>query len=122
LCASGARFITDDLLRLQADGADWRCYPGAGQLRLRPDAAARCRFPAELLEPTPDGRIAVDLAPAPTMPRLAAIVIPHPSRNCDALQVERIPRDKALLIRSTPITRFPPKRAKLPLDNQNVLV
>lgn len=97
LCANGAIFVTDDLLRLQADGAGWRCYGGAGQLRLRPDAAARCHFPADLLEATPDERVAVNLAPDPTMPRLAAIVIPHPSPRCAALTLERLAPTTALL-------------------------
>jgi hypothetical protein len=97
LCASGAAFVTDDLLRLQADGAGWRCYPGAGQLRLRKDAAARINFPAALLEATADDRVAVNLDADRSMPLLAAIVIPHPSRRCAALTLERIPRDKALL-------------------------
>jgi hypothetical protein len=97
LCAHGARLITDDLLRLQEDGDGWRCYPGAGQLRLRPDAAARSKFPADLLETTADDRVAVKLAVCQSMPRLGAIVIPHPSRRCDALKLERLPPARALL-------------------------
>jgi hypothetical protein len=99
LCAHGARLITDDLLRLQADGDGWRCYPGAGQLRLRPDAAARLAggFPAARLTPTADDRVAVEIEDALDMPRLAAIVIPHPSHHCLTLRLERLPPARALL-------------------------
>lgn len=97
LCANGARFVTDDLLRLEPNGKGGRCFPGTGQLRLRKDAAARANFPATLLEATPDDRIAVNLDADQSMPLLGAIVIPHPSRSCDALKLERIPRDKSLL-------------------------
>lgn len=97
LCANGARFITDDSLRLQPDGKGWRCFPGTGQLRLRKDAVVLVNFSATLLEATPDGRVAVKLDEDQSMPLLGAIVIPHPSRSCDALKLERLPQAKALL-------------------------
>lgn len=98
LCANGARFVTDDLLRLQPDGKGWRCFPGTGQLRLRKDAAALIEnFSATMLGTTPDGRVAVKMDDNQSKPFLGAIVIPHPSRSCDALKLERIPQSKALL-------------------------
>ena len=99
LCANGARCVTDDLLRLQPNGKGWRCFPGTGKLRLRKNAAALIEnFPPTMREATPDDRVAVKLdADHPSMPLLGAIVIPHPSRSCHALKLERIPRDKALL-------------------------
>lgn len=98
LCAHGADFITDDLLRLQPDGEFWRCYPGSGHLRLRQNAAAIIeQFPPELCEPTADGRVAIRLGSHDTMPPLAAVIIPRLSRECRALELERIPTAKALL-------------------------
>ncbi len=67
LCAHGARFVTDDLLRLQHDGKGWRCFPGTGKLRLRKDVAALFNFPETRLEETPDKRIAVNLDVNPSM-------------------------------------------------------
>lgn len=98
LCANGADFVTDDLLRLQSDGENWRCYPGSGYLRLRQNAAAIIeKFPSELCEPTADERIAIRLGSIVTMPRLSAIIIPRLSRECRTLELEPIPTAKALL-------------------------
>lgn len=113
LCAHGARFITDDLLRLQPDGEQWRCYPGAGHLRLRQNAAAALgeNFPADLQSAAADERVAVwfdggaggwhfgsdSRLDQQILPRLAAIIIPRLSRECRALELERIPTAKALL-------------------------
>ena len=98
LCAHGADFVTDDLLRLQPAGERWRCYPGSGYLRLRQNAAAIIeKFPPELRETTADARIAIRLGNDSTLPRLGAIIIPRLSRECRALDMERIPTAKALL-------------------------
>jgi hypothetical protein len=98
LCAHGADFVTDDLLRLQPDGEHWRCYPGSGYLRLRQNAAAIIeKFPPELRAPTADARVAIRLGSHSAMPRLDAIVIPRLSRECRALELERIPAARALL-------------------------
>ncbi len=100
LCASGARFITDDLLRLQPDGPDgkdWRCFPGTGQLRLRQNAAALAEnFSATARGATPDDRIAVQMDDNQSMPRLGAIVIPRLSRRCQALNLQRSSRSTSL--------------------------
>jgi hypothetical protein len=98
LCANGADFITDDLLRLHPDGENWRCYPGSGYLRLRQSAAAIIeKFPVALRETTVDKRIAIRLGNGSAMPRLNALIIPRLSRECRALELERIPASKALL-------------------------
>lgn len=98
LCAHGADFITDDLLRLQPDGDAWRCYPGSGFLRLRQNAASIIeKFPPELRELTADERIAIRLGNHVTMPRLDAIIIPRLSRECRTIELEQIPTAKALL-------------------------
>lgn len=97
-CAHGARFITDDLLRLQADGDGWRCFPGTGQLRLRRNAAVLAKhFPADLLGATADDRIAVEMSDHPVLPPLQSLVIPLISREHPALKVERVPASKALI-------------------------
>ena len=97
LCASGARFVTDDLLRLQPDGKVWRCFPGTGQLRLRQNAAALTEnFSATARGTTPDGRIAVKMDDNRSMVPLCAIVIPYPSRSCKVLNLQRLPRSMSL--------------------------
>ena len=89
LCAHGADFITDDLLRLQPAGDTWYCYPGSGYLRLRQNAAPIIeKFPSDLRETTVDGRVAICLRRNTTMPRLDAIIIPNLSRECRALELE----------------------------------
>lgn len=98
LCANGARFITDDLLRLQADGKGFRCFLGAGQIRLRKGAAALAdTFSATLHETTPDGRIAVKMDGNRSMATLGAIVIPHLSRRGKELKLQRLPCSLSLL-------------------------
>ena len=98
LCAGGARFVTDDLLRLQPDGNDFRCFPGTGQIRLRKDAAVLAEnFSATAHGTHPDGRIAVNMDGNQSMVPLGAIVIPHPSRHCKELKLQRLPRSMALL-------------------------
>ena len=98
LCANGARFITDDLLRLQPDGKDFRCFPGTEQIRLRKDAAALAEnFYATAHGMHPDGRIAVKMDGSQSMVPLGAIVIPHPLRYCKGLKLQRLPRSMSLL-------------------------
>lgn len=97
LCAGGGRFITDDLLRLQPDGRAWRCFPGSGGIRLRPGAAALAgAFPATVARDITGwthGAEGMDRS----MPPLGAIVMPRPSRRCQALQLERLSPSRALL-------------------------
>ena len=98
LCANGARFITDDLLRLQPDGKDFCCFTGTGQIRLRKGAAVLAEnFPATAHETTPDGRIAVTMDGNQSMVPLGAIVIPRLSRHDKELKLQRIPRSMSLL-------------------------
>lgn len=98
LCANGARFITDDLLRLQPDGKDFRCFSGAGQIRLRKGAAAIAKnFSATAHGTHPDGRIAVTMDGNRSTVPLGAIVIPHPSRHGKELNLQRLTRSMSLL-------------------------
>lgn len=100
LCANGGRFITDDLLRLQANGTDFCCFPGTGQIRLHKDIAESFveGFSAVVsTETLPDARIGVKIADDSSMPPLAGIVIPYPSPDCKELKLERLSRSMALL-------------------------
>ena len=97
-CANGARFVTDDLLRVQSDATGWQCFPGTGQLRLRKDAAILAEnVPLTAMETTPDDRLALKLNDDFSMPRLQAIVIPQLSRTCNEVRLERIQQSKALV-------------------------
>ena len=90
LCAAGAHLVTDDVLRLSHGPTGFRCYPGTGEIRLRPGAAALAAG-FRSTEETVDGRIALrpDRA-GPTLPRLDAIVIPYPSRTARTPRVEQL--------------------------------
>ena len=98
LCARGATFVTDDLLRLSVGGDGFRCYRGPPELRLRPDVYALVEDrPWAETRPTEDDRLAVRPADvAPRLPRLAAIVIPHGSPAGTKVRLERLRRPEAL--------------------------
>lgn len=92
LCSAGASLVTDDLLRLQPVGADFRCHWGTGEVRLRPNAASLATsFPPTSASQSADGRTTLLLGEAATaLPRVRAIVIPQPSRLHTTLVVERL--------------------------------
>ena len=97
LCAAGARLVTDDVLRLSDGPTGFRCYPGTGEIRLRPGAAALAAG-FRSTEETVDGRIALRPDQAgPTLPRLDAIVIPYPSRTARTPRVEQLTGYRALV-------------------------
>lgn len=106
MCASGARLITDDVLRLDvADGVP-RCRLGGGELRLRKAADDLAqRFDGSLgRRRTADRRDAL----APTMATddhlpLRAVVFPRPRRDIDTVGVQRLAPVDALLT----LVRFP---------------
>lgn len=92
LCADGARLISDDALRCEgsADGAI--CFPGNRAIRLRPGAASLARGieGAEVRE-TVDARTAAVPAHVTSEPiELAAVIVPLPSREARALEVDRL--------------------------------
>jgi hypothetical protein len=99
LCANGARLVSDDLLRVDADGGRPRCYAGTTQIRLRPKAAElAAEFPPNAREPTADGRIGV--TPLQAEGRtfdLDAVLIPLPSRMDEQLGIRRLPKKEALV-------------------------
>jgi len=105
LCASGATLITDDLLRLAPDGAEFRCCFGPAEIRLRANAAELARsFPGVAAAPTPDGRVAIRLGHAGRpMPRLGTVVIPRPMRTRTTLAVRQLAPAAALFA----LSRYP---------------
>ncbi len=92
LCSAGAGLVTDDVLRLQPAGGDFRCHRGTGELRLRPNAVSLAGlFPPASASRSADGRTTLLLSTnATALPRLRAIVIPQPSRTQTELSMERL--------------------------------
>ena len=102
LCASGARLITDDVLRLDLVPSPPRCHLGGTALRLRKAAgdlsALFSAAPAQRL--TGDGRDALTMTPAEAdLLPLAGIVIPLPQHGSDLTRptVTELDRKQAVL-------------------------
>ena len=97
-CAAGARIVTDDVLRVEPGEPGVRCWRGATQLRLRPDAAAMvgCSDVA-FAGVSADGRqlLPVDRAPMDEMP-LTALFVPHVDPTARKVGVTAINRKDAL--------------------------
>lgn len=91
LCAAGADFITDDVLRLEPRGLAFHCHPGTGEVRLRAGAASLAgHFAPEKAAASVDERLTLELSGASVQPRLKAIAVPQPSREHARLVVERL--------------------------------
>jgi hypothetical protein len=92
LCAAGARFVADDVLRVDSADTGPICFPGTRALRLRPAAASLVAgIEADAVEQTADGRTRVlptCRAEAPL--RLRAALVPEPSREEPSLAVRRL--------------------------------
>ncbi len=108
LCGSGARAVTDDVLRCEVVGDAALCFRGGARLRLRPQAAVL----ADALESavlTADGRTAGlgELTDMEKMP-VAALVVPGPSRDSGQLSVRRLRGREAAaeLLRSPRLAGF----------------
>lgn len=102
MCAAGARILTDDLLRVDFENGVALARKGSSDLRLRKgaddlaatfsgdapgqDASADAR---QLLRPP--GR-AVDRIP------LAAVFLPIPTRDSDAVRIEKLPPTQAVFV------------------------
>ena len=82
-CAAGADFLADDLLRVEWDEGAFHCLNGGREVRLRSQAASLAAlFPDRPTRPTVDGRLAICLSGSSGPPaRLAAVVIPVPTRS-----------------------------------------
>lgn len=97
LCAAGAQLITDDVLRVDLDGPQPRCYLGATALRLRKSAAelAELFAVAPRQRVTGDGRDSLTMTPATVehLP-LAALVIPVPQHDGETSRPELVRLDR----------------------------
>lgn len=100
-CARGARFVTDDLLRLHhADCGPVRCWPGMAENRLR-------RNLGEIVDPATagdaptrtsiDGRTVWRPSASASPPELAAIVLPVLDDGQRDVEVRELPAGAALL-------------------------
>lgn len=87
-CARGARFVTDDVLRLhESEDGTMRCWPGATENRLRRDVADLSGgYEGTATKTSADGRT-VWSPPVTRFDtcRLEAIVLPQPDRDHDEL-------------------------------------
>lgn len=100
LCANGASFVTDDLLRLEEAAGAIRCFRGPPQVRLRRNAAPLiASLPSRAVGRTVDGRSAVWLGAAArgAQPVLGAIVIPRPESSRTTSDAKRLSQAQALL-------------------------
>ncbi len=90
MCDSGARAVTDDVLRCEVNGSAASCFRGSSTLRLRPQAKALAAA-AGRPELTPDGRTVARFEHT-AMARLplAALVVPQPSRSAPRLELQRL--------------------------------
>lgn len=97
-CASGARLIADDLLRLELSSAGVQCVRGPSELRLRKTSGSLAEWlPKSSVRRTPDDRLAIMVdAVASDHLRLRILAVPHPSRECDQISLERLGAVEAL--------------------------
>lgn len=98
-CAQGARLVAEDALRLELSNDEVVCYPGMGQIRLRPGAASLAEaFAPGMLGDTVDGRIGVNAERTrESTLRLGAVLIPGPTRDAQELSVRRLGQREALI-------------------------
>jgi hypothetical protein len=99
LCATGARLLSDDALRVDPSGGNSVCFPGTNAIRLTPNAAALGeRIDGADLRPTVDGRITVVPPGAAESPmEVASVLIPTPTDVTRELEVERLRGADALV-------------------------
>lgn len=104
-CAAGARFICDDLLRINRSDAP-RWIGRSPELRLRPSAEELVRGRQEQwhVRPSVDARLAA-LPPVSDEADgvIGAVVVPQPTRDAAGLKLERVdPVDAVLILASFP--------------------
>ena len=100
-CRDGARFVSDDLLRLDGDSK-----PGwvgcSSELRLRPGAAPMATGQDWSGRDTVDERLALrPPGPKEATGKIAAVVIPAPSRTEPGLSVDRVDPLEAIFVLSS---------------------
>lgn len=91
-CASGARLVTDDVLRVESAPGGCSCVRGPSEIRLRERAATLARgFPDAAVRRTADQRFGVraERATRDRLP-LRLLVIPQPSRDCHQISLVRL--------------------------------
>lgn len=98
LCASGARLVSDDTLRVEVE-PQLRCVRGGTGLRLRWGATwVLSQFEATpVCSPTVDGRLGVSPPLGEATVPLAAVVLPRLSRTADSAKVSQVTGAEALL-------------------------
>ena len=96
MCGIGCELVADDVLHV--DGA-LRVHPGSTETRLRMGARELAdAAPSHAVRTTADGRLALRPAAQVREPLpLAACVVPRPSREVDAVSVQRLAPGRALL-------------------------
>jgi len=101
---AGAPLLADDVLHVEFadDGSTW-CYAGARALRLRPVVVGLADLvPDAPRAPTPDGRVALQLAAGRhEKTPLAAVVMPRVTAEAERLCVERLSGADALIALTT---------------------
>lgn len=105
LCHAGARLISDDLLRIDAEEVDIVCFEGTSKIRLRESAGEIAGlFPPAASSVTADKRLAISVECARGSPfSLDAVVIPSPSKAARRVTVEQLGPQAAL----TELLRYP---------------
>ncbi|MDT5050528.1 MAG: hypothetical protein QOG75_6440 [Mycobacterium sp.] len=101
MCAGGAMMITDDIARIELDGARAVLSPGAVESRLRPAAVplAELFSVPGVLRATSDGRSAMSLPGWTNGPvALDAVVVPLPSRDQAELALTTMSPVQALIL------------------------
>lgn len=101
MCAGGATMLTDDLARIDLDGARALLSPGPVESRLRPTAVPlKELFSAPgMMRTTSDGRSAMSLPGWTDGPvALAAMVVPMPSREQTELALTAMSPAQALIL------------------------
>jgi hypothetical protein len=97
-CASGARLIADDILRLEPTLDGFRCIRGPSEIRLRESSAGLAnRLTGATRRFTADRRLAIraDCASHDRIP-LKLLAVSQPSRDCKQISIEPLNRVEAL--------------------------
>jgi len=104
LVARGLPLVTDDLLRVEAGGAEAVCYPGGNEIRLRPGSAGLAECIEGTSSTTDDGRVGVRPASWRNSElSLGAIVIPNLIESAEQVSLRPLSKADALI----ELSRYP---------------
>lgn len=96
LAQLGARWITDDLLRLHFGESGPQCVPGPGWARMRQDLLQVLPLPPEWSQkPGPEGRTLVQLPGVSGTPQLRLLLFPEATPKVSSPVLEELPVDQA---------------------------